>query len=296
MQAFEDDIRQSESRGIVHHLFGRPKGADSHEELTRRLREAIRRKADASRETKVFHRDREAYYRTKLSGRGTAYAVLPPLQARDLRNLNRLRNRRIFTCLVAETREGEEILGCLTLTLAAAEAMFPPPFPTRKPLRLYVSNIAVRGEHRRQGAAKALLLRAEDLAARWGYRSLWLHVDEGNVPAEELYRTLAYQKRTKDALWGLGQKRWLMAKEVPPSIVWREMERLTLQRRGRPPLIALLDKKNTNTRENEEAANSDGTIHPDDDDDDAWKNKRKETAYDFGNLVQQNDQQQGKRN
>lgn len=43
----------------------------------------------------------------------------------------------------------------------AAEAALPPPWPTSKPARFYMSNLAVLPEHRRRGAALALLQACE---------------------------------------------------------------------------------------------------------------------------------------
>ncbi len=58
-------------------------------------------------------------------------------------------------CLVAEGQSG--IVGTVTLTSAAPEALLPAPFPTSHPQRMYLSSLAVAESHRRQGIASLLL-------------------------------------------------------------------------------------------------------------------------------------------
>lgn len=63
------------------------------------------------------------------------------------------------------------------------EAALPPPFPTSKPRRVYVSNIAVLPQHRRQGVGTLLLRTCERQARLWRQDSLWLHVELKNADA-----------------------------------------------------------------------------------------------------------------
>lgn len=66
------------------------------------------------------------------------------------------------------------------------EAALPPPFPTTKPRRTYVSNIATLPQHRRKGVASALLRQCERQARLWRRDSLWLHVELDNVAARRV--------------------------------------------------------------------------------------------------------------
>lgn len=55
-----------------------------------------------------------------------------------------------------------------------------------------IHNIAVRPQHRRQGLARALLVRALELAAASGARVAHLEVRAGNAAAVALYRHLGF--------------------------------------------------------------------------------------------------------
>lgn len=70
------------------------------------------------------------------------------------------------TCFVARVGgAGGEPVGCALASFLAPEAALPPPWPTAKPLRLYMSNLAVLPEHQRRGVAAALLRACEVLGA-----------------------------------------------------------------------------------------------------------------------------------
>lgn len=75
--------------------------------------------------------------------------------------LLQLRKKRMCSGFVAEDRASGELIGCAFASFLAAEAMLPPPWPTSKPARYYMSNLAVLPEHRRRGAALALLKACE---------------------------------------------------------------------------------------------------------------------------------------
>jgi ribosomal protein S18 acetylase RimI-like enzyme len=70
----------------------------------------------------------------------------------------------------------------------------------------------VAPEHRRQGIASSLIAACERLGQLWGRSSLWLHVDQRNRGALELYRSLDYRVCASK---GLRNKRYLMAKALP---------------------------------------------------------------------------------
>jgi GNAT superfamily N-acetyltransferase len=65
------------------------------------------------------------------------------------------------TGFVAQERASGALIGCAFASFMAAEAAMPPPWPTTKPARFYMSNLAVLPEHRRRGAALALLQACE---------------------------------------------------------------------------------------------------------------------------------------
>lgn len=66
---------------------------------------------------------------------------------------------------------------------------------------LYISNLAVSYTYRRQGVARNLLLKCEQIAVEWGYQSLSLHVLEDNHPAKNLYLSLGYQLLETEINW-----------------------------------------------------------------------------------------------
>lgn len=80
------------------------------------------------------------------------------------------------------------------------------------PCRFYLEGIAVAPEQRRQGIASSLIAACERLGRLWGRSSLWLHVDQRNRGALELYRALDYRVCT---IKGWRNKRYLMAKALP---------------------------------------------------------------------------------
>lgn len=74
-----------------------------------------------------------------------------------------LQKRRKCACLVAESVADKTLVGCAFTSLVAPEALLPPPWPTTKPLRFYMSNLGVLQSHRRRGVALALLKACETL-------------------------------------------------------------------------------------------------------------------------------------
>ncbi len=54
-------------------------------------------------------------------------------------------------------------MGCAFTSMVAPEALLPPPWPTTKPLRFYMSNLGVLQTHRRRVVARALLEACEVL-------------------------------------------------------------------------------------------------------------------------------------
>ena len=107
----------------------------------------------------------------------------------DLQAPISVRRKRCFYCNVVEEISSGNIVAISMLSLAFPEAILPAPFPTSKPLRAYFSNLAVDEKHRRKGLASRLLKKSERIAGLWGYEELYLHVDNGNTGAENLYNS-----------------------------------------------------------------------------------------------------------
>jgi ribosomal protein S18 acetylase RimI-like enzyme len=107
----------------------------------------------------------------------------------------------------------------MVLSWRVPDAALPPPFPSSRPQRLYISNMAVAPAARRRGIALALLASAEAAAAAWGQPELWLHVDAGNVPARALYAAAGFSEAPEgqDGWWvPQSARRVLLRKPVPP--------------------------------------------------------------------------------
>jgi ribosomal protein S18 acetylase RimI-like enzyme len=59
--------------------------------------------------------------------------------------------------------------------------------------RPYICNLAVKSSHRRQGIARQLLLKCEQIAREWEAKELTLHVLDNNHAARQLYLASGYQ-------------------------------------------------------------------------------------------------------
>ncbi|MBE9178224.1 GNAT family N-acetyltransferase [Oculatella sp. LEGE 06141] len=77
---------------------------------------------------------------------------------------------------------------------------------------LYLSNLAVQSDYRRQGVAQQLLKTCERIALEWGHQDLYLHVLENNYKARRLYMKAGYRLQRIDSTMSsmvLGQPRQL---------------------------------------------------------------------------------------
>ncbi|BAP17669.1 GNAT family N-acetyltransferase [cyanobacterium endosymbiont of Epithemia turgida] len=107
-----------------------------------------------------------------------------------------------YCCLVAmvpsETFNDsqESVIGTVEITLGSR-------FYSQS---LYISNLAVSHAYRKQGVAKHLLQKCEQVALEWGHRSLSLHVLEDNYPAKRLYLNNGYQIQRIELAW----QSWLL--------------------------------------------------------------------------------------
>ena len=66
---------------------------------------------------------------------------------------------------------------------------------------LYISNLAVLEGHRRKGIAKQLLKQCEQIASKWEYDTLNLHVLDNNDAAKKLYLNNGYQIAETELMW-----------------------------------------------------------------------------------------------
>ena len=91
------------------------------------------------------------------------------------------------------------------------------PFGWGDPTYLYISNLAIKQSHRRQGIATALLQECDRLARGWGFPVIYLHVLEDNQAARHLYRAAGYQLDTVIGGWlgiFLGRSRRLLLRKT----------------------------------------------------------------------------------
>ena len=90
--------------------------------------------------------------------------------------------------LVARSRKNGEAVAYVDLD--ARPKVNPGPGETHP--RPYVSDLAVRPDHRRRGLATRLIDRCESTAKAWGYDVLYLKVEETNAAARAMYADLGY--------------------------------------------------------------------------------------------------------
>ena len=124
-----------------------------------------------------------------------------------------------YICLVASmpvtaaAGKGEEIVGTVEIALRSTFS-----WSTLDSQYPYISNLAVKNSYRRQGIARQLLLKCEQIAVEWGVREISLHVLENNGRARQLYCSGGYQlRRTESSLnsWLFKQpKRLLLVKSL----------------------------------------------------------------------------------
>ncbi|MBD1861998.1 MULTISPECIES: GNAT family N-acetyltransferase [Trichocoleus] len=148
----------------------------------------------------------------------------------DLRN--RLRSAvPDYVCLVAVQTSTEQdlsasapsdaLMGTVEMALRPAHL-----FQFHQTKYLYLSNLAVRSEYRRQGVAHHLLTACESIALSWGFQDIYLHVLENNHQARRLYLKTGYKLQQADPGWSA----WLL----------RQPRRLFLHKRLTPMSAAQL--------------------------------------------------------
>lgn len=103
----------------------------------------------------------------------------------------------LYQCLVAtvgERNSTSSIAGTVEISLKTAFWSSSPQYP-------YISNLAVKNAYRRQGIARQLLLKCEQIARNWGYDEIQLHVLNDNNSAKQLYLSSGYQIIRKEHNW-----------------------------------------------------------------------------------------------
>lgn len=127
---------------------------------------------------------------------GWLYPVLKLGISEDLRQRLRSHNPH-YVCLAAIRQILPPRMAALTYSdcvtgtveLSQRQAF---PWQPMKPKHLYLSNLAVHPEFRRQGVAQQLLKTSERVALDWGFQDLYLHVMEDNLPARHLYHKAGF--------------------------------------------------------------------------------------------------------
>jgi ribosomal protein S18 acetylase RimI-like enzyme len=179
LQAFSS--QSGSGTALAEGFLSQPRTLDEWEQ---QVATALSRKLEASMDSRLARISRRnVLLRTELARRNGQPSPVPRLSPADRQQMQLLRRRRSFVVLVAEDRCSGELLGSATVSLAQPEAALPPPFPTSAPRRVYVSNIAVLQQYRRQGVASALLQQSERQARLWRNDSLWLHCEAANTAA-----------------------------------------------------------------------------------------------------------------
>ncbi|KAK9903373.1 hypothetical protein WJX75_004007 [Coccomyxa subellipsoidea] len=165
------------------------------QDLERQVVRALEGKKKASRQARLLLLDRQAdNMRAEIEAlrQGRRLRLVPDISAVERAQQQSLQKRRKCACLVAEDMADNTLVGCAFTSMVAPEALLPPPWPTTKPLRFYMSNLGVLQSHRRRGIALALLNACEILGRRWGEDSVWLHTEADNAGANALYQAAGY--------------------------------------------------------------------------------------------------------
>lgn len=135
----------------------------------------------------------------------------------DLRNRLRANNPH-YACIVAVIPENsltgtkEQIIGTVELSVRCRYH-----WQGRKQY-LYLANLAVGQDYRRQGIGSQLLKYCEQIAANWSFAQLYLHVLASNNQAQQLYLQNGYKiQQVETDLYSLfvtSQRRLLLTKSI----------------------------------------------------------------------------------
>lgn len=170
-------------------------------------------RADITRLTEILAES----FHTREGLSGLMYPIFRLGIYEDLRN-RLATSSGYYTCLVAAIADSPHQLGNIPLNVpehlvGTVEMGLRTPSPwsigDRYP---YISNLAVHPTARRQGVARKLLISCEQVAMKWGFSDLYLHVLENNSQARQLYHQVGYRIAQIDWSWDsvfLGQPRRL---------------------------------------------------------------------------------------
>jgi len=112
----------------------------------------------------------------------------------------------------ANVSDARALIASATLQVCVPDSAFPPPFPSWKPYRSYLANVAVAPEARRSGVASKIIAYAERITRLWGFEEMWLHVNIDNPGARRLYERCGYAVVSEDP-WFYLDRRYLMVKK-----------------------------------------------------------------------------------
>ena len=91
---------------------------------------------------------------------------------------------------------------------------------TRSSLALHLTKLVVTPAERRKGVGRALLARVLDVARSGRAQVCTLHVDEGNMPAQALYRSVGFEQTgRRDDYYRVGRHALVMEKEMTHGAV-----------------------------------------------------------------------------
>lgn len=127
--------------------------------------------------------------RSRLLTRGPHYACLAAVRPVDSnRSTVAEVSQSPAAALGLVNQRNDLVLGTVEVALKT-----PPLLQPWSSKYVYISNLAVKAECRRQGIAQKLLHTCEQVALDWGFSDLYLHVLENNHKARRLYRKAGYQ-------------------------------------------------------------------------------------------------------
>lgn len=152
---------------------------------------------------------------------GWAYPLLRMSIYEDLRNrIAAPAPHQVFFVAVPPIAQIDRSIAAVPLAGAVEIAQRRSIWHSRPERSLYISNLAVAADYRRQGVARQMLAACERMAVRWKIPDLYLHVMEDNHAAQQLYDRAGFEVLRADsgmASW-FGQPRQLyLHKHLPRS-------------------------------------------------------------------------------
>jgi ribosomal protein S18 acetylase RimI-like enzyme len=129
-----------------------------------------------------IYEDLKSRFHSRSAHYACLVAVKPTLKGQAVAELA----SRATPAAVLLTNRGDALVGTVELSLKT-------PLQPWNPKYLYLSNLAVTTDYRRQGIAQRLLHTCERIARDWGFTDLYLHVLENNHQARRLYWKAGYR-------------------------------------------------------------------------------------------------------